>query len=1139
MTVHGNGGDLTTNQKAHIKNYGDVWFHPDAITNILSLKNVKAKFQVTYDSEGAGAFIVHKPNGVDIHFVAHADGLHYHDTNHRQLTMAEVSTVAQESQGFSKKQIAQAKIARDFQNKVGHPSTQDLKSVIRLNLIANCPVTTADVDRAETIFGPSLPILKGKTTRQSPPSVLTDYVAVPESILSANQYVTLFGDLFFINKVPFFATVSDHIKFTTTEHVANRKLKQLVEASLHVKAIYAAREFKIKVMIMDGEFVPLKHDLAIAGIVLNTTAANEHVPKIERQIRVIKERVRSTRHTLPFKVIPLCMLIDLVYSTTIWLNAFPPKGGVSSNLSPRSIITGITFDYNKHCRASFGSYVQTHEEPATTSTMQARTLGAICLGPTGNSQGSYKFMNLRTGRRITRRKWTNLPMPQEVIDRVNELGKTDGLPELLTFYDRKGRLIGESNNPGVSELIDNITPPDDGIGDLNPPTVNQDYGNNEEQDIDPPPLEPNDIHHEPEVLNENLHDIVPLQTLQEHPEPDPTVPPEPIEPEVLDQGASASRRSTRARNQPERLIPSFGGKSYVSTAGVTTNLIHPEAHIDPNYILVEHIIMAQFSMKAGMKQFKQRGEDAVSKELSQLHFRDTFEPINPKDLTSSERKEVLESHLFLKEKRDATVKGRMVAGGNKQRGKIEKLDASSPTAALESVLLTAIIDAHEGRDVAVIDIPNAFVQTRLENDADKAIMRLRGKLAELMVKVAPEIYTKYVIVNSKGETVLYVRLLNALYGIMKAALLFYQRFVTDLKSIGFEINPYDPCVANKMVNGKQLTVVWHVDDLKVSHVSSDVVTKMADWLKSTYERLFDDGSGEMKICRGKIHEYLGMTLDFTIDGEVKVTMIPYIKEIIQQFEEHDPSPQRTAATPAAEHLFKVNEDTASLTTRYATVFHNFVAKCLFLTKRARPDISTAVAFLTTRVKASDEDDFKKLTRMIRYLRGSIELPLILRADSVPVPKWWVDGSHATHPNMRGHSGGCMSLGKGMPINTSTKQKINTRSSTETELVAADDFMPIILWTNYFLEAQGYGHQDTILYQDNQSAILLEKNGRKSSSKRTKHLNCRFYFITDRINSNELSVEYCPTEEMNGDFYTKPLQGKLFYKFRKNIMNLQD
>jgi hypothetical protein len=90
-------------------------------------------------------------------------------------------------------------------------------------------------------------------------------------------------------------------------------------------------------------------------------------------------------------------------------------------------------------------------------------------------------------------------------------------------------------------------------------------------------------------------------------------------------------------------------------------------------------------------------------------------------------------------------------------------------------------------------------------------MRMRGKLAEVMVRVAPEIYTKYIIINKKGKTVLYVCLLNALYGIMKAALLFYERFIKDLMSASFQINPYDPCVANKNVKGTQLTIVWHVD----------------------------------------------------------------------------------------------------------------------------------------------------------------------------------------------------------------------------------------------------------------------------------------------------------------------------------------
>ncbi len=99
------------------------------------------------------------------------------------------------------------------------------------------------------------------------------------------------------------------------------------------------------------------------------------------------------------------------------------------------------------------------------------------------------------------------------------------------------------------------------------------------------------------------------------------------------------------------------------------------------------------------------------------------------------------------------------------------------------------------------------------------------------------------------------------------------------------------------------------------------------------------------------------------------------------------------------------------------------------------------------------------------------------------------------------------------------------------------FMLQILWMNLFLEVQDYKTLDTILYQDNQSTILLEKNGMQSSSKQTKHLNCYYYFITNRISAGDLSIEYCPTREMVSDFFMKPLQGELFLKFHHLIMNL--
>ncbi len=178
--------------------------------------------------------------------------------------------------------------------------------------------------------------------------------------------------------------------------------------------------------------------------------------------------------------------------------------------------------------------------------------------------------------------------------------------------------------------------------------------------------------------------------------------------------------------------------------------------------------------------------------------------------------------------------------------------------------------------------------------------------------------------------------------------------------------------------------------------------------------------------------------------------------------------------------------------RLAVAFHTIVAKDLYVTKRARPDFSLAIAFLTTRVRSPNIEDWEKFHHLIKYLGGDRERPLILGTDNEGILMWYVDASFAVHPNMCGHTGGGMTIGRGFPISVS----VNTKSLTESELVAVDIMMPIILLTHYFLQSQGYGVIENLLLQDNKSSILLERNGKVSSGKRTRHINIHYLFITE-------------------------------------------
>jgi hypothetical protein len=231
----------------------------------------------------------------------------------------------------------------------------------------------------------------------------------------------------FINKIPFLITVSHGLHTSTIENLANQQVSTIGTALTRVIQLYWQRGFRVTTLLGDPEFELLQP--TFGDVSFNLCAQDEHVPEIEQYIHTVKDRAHSGYNSLPFEYIPRLMVIWLVANAVFWLNAFPHTDGVSNTLSPRYLLTGKHLDYNKHMWLEFGAYVQTHKDH--TNDMQPRTIGAICLGPSGNEQGGHFFMSVITSKRLLQDQWTALPMPHDAIVTVGNLGCQQGMPDTM------------------------------------------------------------------------------------------------------------------------------------------------------------------------------------------------------------------------------------------------------------------------------------------------------------------------------------------------------------------------------------------------------------------------------------------------------------------------------------------------------------------------------------------------------------------------------------------------------------------------------------------------------------------------------------------------------------------------------------
>ena len=1221
LRLHTSAGSIDTNQKGK---FGDftVWYNPTCLANVLSLGLVTDRYRVTMDSDLANEFRVHISDQHVIPFKRITSRLYLFDTSqvdiHKlRFAFSFLTTVDENKRFFQARDIRKADEAAIVNRKVNHMAKDQFLRVVKNNWIRNLPVTMNDVQRSHIIYGPPIPPMKGRTRNQTASRLTAPpVICIPPEVHENLKEVTLCIDFHFVNNVTVFHTISQRINYRTVSFPNSRSANSIMNELKDVYKVYNSRGFKITDINADQEFRPIAIDALPVRV--HICGTDEHVPEIERSVQTQKNQNRAVSYAMPFKCIPRLMVRELISQGNVMLNAFGTKASEDIGYSPRNLIDNLPHVDFHDLKYEFGQYVQLHETNPKTNTMQSRTIGAIVLGPR-NITGKYNYMSLETGQQIDGRVVATLPTTNDVIARVEGLGRAQNQPftvtKMLQYEWRPGVPIDNQHPanhgappPGVPPIVphpvrqagppEGPNPVDFLLPDAHqapaPPNQGAYHENDDNADLlvedeEAIPFLPQGAGDPEEDLSINESDVISLpQGAGDHTDTPTGINDEDEASEIRPQQAEARyiaealdlstdlsydtssddssydssleerRNIERERRgeyfqQPSKDTHGRGKRDRTKTGAYSLhqtgaysflqtkfeNLTEKDRHEYFHHAWKEYqvggktnlleqyatgFIFNQMSAKQGIKKYGRMAELKLIAEFKQLMEYKTFHGRDASKMTYQQKKKAANMINLIEEKlnrghtpTNPVIKGRSVFNGRVQRGLYSKEDTASPTVSQDAFFLTSLIDAVEGRDKAVTDIKGAYLNAKMK---DEVFMKIMGPEIDLFVEIDQDL-AKYIAVE-KGKRVLYVQLDKALYGCVQSALLWYELYSETLADMGFELNPYDLCVANAVIEGEQCTICWYVDDNKISHVNPAVVDKVISKIEEKF--------GKMSQTRGDKHDFLGMNLVFK-KNKITVSMKKHILRAMETFPEDI---VRDAATPAANHLFNVRE-TEPLSEEKADVFHSVTASLLFISRRCRLDIQTAVAFLCTRVSCPTMDDWKKLRRVLQYLRGTIDLVLTLGADNIRKVKSWVDVSYGTHDDCKSHTGGAMSWGWGVLLTKCQKQKLNTKSSTEGEIVGASDYLPNIIWARMFLEAQGFELEENILYQDNQSAMLIEKNGKRSSGQKTKHMDNRYFWIKDRLDSENIQVKYCPTEKMLADFFTKPLQGSLFRKFRDVIL----
>ena len=1144
--ITGANGRIT--QVADLDHFGKVYFMPTAAANCLSFGELENELRI--DKVDTGGFIVHIKKGLAYSFRKTNNNLYVCNVKDEKYIIRDINQqrayiVEENKLQYSRSQVKSAELARKIQQKLGCNSTAVMIKATRV--MKNMPVTGTDVYNAHKIFGPSLAGIRGTYRQKNPKVEKPEFV--PRPVITEQ---IMYCDFLFIEGDTYLMTITKPLDLVMVVHMADKGAPDILKALNSILRHYKARQFTVTNIVWDGESgaLKLREALAQGGISLEAAGSGSHVGVVEVQNKLLKEMFRGIRDQLRYRL-PKFLYRYLVYYCANRRNMMPRSDSIDPT-PPKEAFLGRKLDYKVDARIAFGDYVEVDAMPKQRNdATKARTMSAIALEPRGNLQGSNRFFVLvqqpdevpRESKDSTKKeknsysfvirdRWIEMPLNDMVIQRMNSIAYDD-----LNGYDDLQDMDEQATSVDDTPVNDLIRDPAVGVSGAG------------------------------HVPLETVPDVLPMNfPLEDNNRPsrrtvvdDETVPES--EPYFSQPDVGDIPDGSAGEDQQEEFISGPGDgepDSSVITASPTevadrTNILVPEPttvtvpesqsditattdvavarrypgnqrsrRAPVKYTDLDHVRLAvifHISLKKGLEKYGDPAKEAAAQEINQMLIYKVWSKVKKKDLVGIHWKKVINCFMFLKEKFKPNgefdkLKMRLVAGGNGQ-DRLDYDDISSPTVLLSTVFIILTIGMMLEFIIVTVDVAGAYLNAKLINES--LYMRIDPTLSAILVK-QDESYRE--LLRKDGSII--VKLEKALYGCIESAKLWFELLSRSLIEFGLEKSVIDPCLFFDSI--RQMFVTVYVDDLLVAAKDNDRVKELLKFLEAKFKTI--------TLNEGSVVSYLGMS--FFLDRknkQAKVTMEKYVEDVLQVCEV-----QGNSKTPASPELFFINPNSPSLSLDEKEFFHSLVAKLLYLAKRVRPDILTAISFLATRVKEPTAQDLEKLQRVCRYIRFTKSKCIILKATGDVTA--YVDASHAVHSkDGRSHTGAFVTLGEGPVFVRSTKQKLTTKSSTEAELVALSDALPMVLWIRELLIEVKYIERNKAItvMEDNQSAIALVRRG-SPSGESTRHINIRYFFITDRVQSGEIIIKYCPTKLMLADYFTKAMVGTAHHEMVEKLMN---